>query len=278
MELVDHSFEFFMPAGLTKGHKVKTESNPLTDWRVGGVASTEDRDLEGERIMQKGIDLSYMNSGWGVFNWNHEKGPQNLLGPIDYIENLRKGLWTEGYLWKHKPTAQEVFGILSSVPEGEKSPLGFSVQGKVRARSDNGNIAKCLIREVAITHCPVNQATYTDLLKTFEDDYVCETPNAEHCSCPACVAKALEVTHANPPMSGGDVLRAESLECDIKDKKKKKRRKRRSIVELTDGMVAKSITKSQVVELVQSRRPEYTRAAAERFVEWLFAYTREGVF
>jgi len=273
-QLRDSDFEFFMPAGLTKGRKVKTEKNPLDEWRVGGLASTEHQDLDDERLMQKGIELSYLESGWGVFNWNHEKGPENLLGPVDYVEQLSKGLWSEGYLWQHQDRAKTVFNIFKSVPEGAPSPLGFSVQGKVRQRDDNGNIAKCLIRAVAITHCPVNQHTYADLLKTYEDDYQCLTPHEENCTCPACVAKALDVGTSNPPV-GADALRTESLEKDVK-KKRKKKRKGRGYRDIEKSLRS-GISKSQALELVLSKRPNYTRDAAESFIDWLWATMEKGV-
>ena len=205
MSHTTQDFAFWMPTALVRSRQSAAPTS-LKEWRIGGIASTQATDLEKEVVHQKGIDLDYMKSGWGTFNWNHKDGPNNLLGPIDYVEKSDDGLWVEGYLWKHVTKSQEIYDILSSVPENEKSPLGFSIQGKILQRQ-NGNILKSTVREVAVTHCPINQGTYTDILKAYEGSCRCLSPHSEVCDCEACTAKALDPgTHAGEERSQAAAL------------------------------------------------------------------------
>jgi hypothetical protein len=262
-------FDFFMPVGLVKSRKVQTPSAPLDEWRIGGIASTEDEDLDGERVIQKGIDLGYLDSGWGIFNWNHRKDPDEFLGPIDHVEKLSKGLWTEGYLWQDVDRARHVHNVLTSVPPGAKSPFGFSVQGKAFLRR-NGNLVKSMVREVALTHCPINQHTYADLLKSFEGKKQCKSPGCSECGeCGACgnVAKTLSAGYQDPPRSGGNALRRESL-LGGKDKRARKRRKR-GLKDVTS--FGKSMSRSDAVSLLLRRRPGLTRVNAEQVIDHVLA-------
>jgi hypothetical protein len=254
MDVTIQDFEFWMPTTLVRSRSGQAPEK-LKDWRIGGIASTLAKDLDGEIIHQDGIDLGYLNSGWGNFNWNHQSGPDNLLGPIDYVEKCKGGLWTEGYLWKHVAKAQEIYDILRSVPEGDKSPLGFSVQGKVSLRH-NGNILKSLVRQVAVTDCPINQQTYADLLKAYEPSFRCLSPASEVCECEACLAKALDPGTQNPPVSGGDVLRTESLESG-----KTRKRKKRSIK-------AQTYELGKAAELVMQKRPNLSTEQAVRVARY----------
>ena len=71
-------FKLWMPIQL-----IKSQSGSEEQVRIGGVAATEAEDLEGETLLMKGMDISYLKSGKGVFNWNHGNKPGDIVGRID---------------------------------------------------------------------------------------------------------------------------------------------------------------------------------------------------
>lgn len=161
----ERSFQFFAPAEFEKAKN--------GEWRIRGVASTEDLDLQGEIIKQNGLDISPLKDGKGLFNWDHEKGPENILGVIDVADMKPEGLYVEGYLLKNSQKAKAVYNILESFKPTEKKRLGFSVEGKVLRRSgaDGKVIQAAKIDKVALTLDPVNPYTYSELVKSLTNDY-----------------------------------------------------------------------------------------------------------
>lgn len=139
--------------------------------RIGGIVSTDDMDLEGERLVQEGMDFApFLDRGW--FNDNHGSSSTDVLGyptGAKYVKKGgrlpngkvadRNGWWAEGYLL---PTTKgrelwELTRALKGTPRG----LGFSVEGGVVARDpkDRKTVARAVVAHVAITHCPVNTHT-----------------------------------------------------------------------------------------------------------------------
>src|SRR4051812_19657719 len=72
MDFKDEKFSVVIPATIEKSEE--------GDWRVFGLASTPKRDLQGEVVSLKGLDLSPIEKGRGVFNFDHKKGPENTIG------------------------------------------------------------------------------------------------------------------------------------------------------------------------------------------------------
>lgn len=180
--------------------------------RIGGVVSTDDLDQEDERIVQDGLDFSeFLDKGW--FNDNHSKKSTGVLGYPTGASFITKGSrlpdgskaasncwWSEGFLLNTED-GRKTWALAQSLENTPRS-LGFSIEGTVKARSPrNKNIVtKAVVRNVAITHCPVN--TGTEMLT---------------------LAKAMTAGHAigsadigTGPGDGG-ALRAESLEDEAYD-------------------------------------------------------------
>ena len=136
--------------------------------KIGGVISTETRDLQGEIVIQDGLDFSDFERS-GYFNYEHRPGIENLLGYPTKI--IRKGSQTvvEGVLMLDRPKAREVYETAQAMAKsrGLRS-LGFSVEGHVTERDENDPkiVKKALVRHCAITSSPINPQTSMELRKS----------------------------------------------------------------------------------------------------------------
>jgi hypothetical protein len=137
---------------------------------IGGIVSTEGLDRQSERVLADGLDFSeFLSYGW--FNDNHGQSANDILGyptsvkrvkPGDVLPNGETcrvhGWWAEGYLLNTKKGREcwENIHALHGTPRG----IGFSIEGKVFSRKGNGIVARAGVRNVAITHVPVNAQTF----------------------------------------------------------------------------------------------------------------------
>lgn len=144
------------------------EENPM---RVGGIVSTDELDRQGERIVQEGLDFGdFLGTGW--FNDNHGGKSTDILGYPTHAKLVKKGeilpngkssktngWWAEGYLLD-TAEGRKVWGLSQALSKTPRK-LGFSIEGKVGRRSDKDDsvILSARVRNVAITHCPVNVGT-----------------------------------------------------------------------------------------------------------------------
>ncbi len=193
--------------------------------RIGGIASIQTRDREQETILQRGLDFSdFLANGW--FNDNHSRETDGVLGYPEMTNYFRKGQrlpngqvskaeghWVEGYLLD-TPKANRIWALGKALDKTGRR-LGFSVEGKILQRTGpmKRTIAKALVRNVAITNCPVNSDANMEILaKSLQ---VAETTAL------SAMEKALGMGTPNPgqaivgPRSGedaGQVLTGESLE------------------------------------------------------------------
>jgi hypothetical protein len=185
-------FQFYMPM-------VDLEKSEDGHMFFGGFSSSEARDLEGEDVIQKGLDFSeFVSYGW--FNDNHTSG---LMGggvvgvpvPEQGVTWLQKG--------EPKPLNQEpadrsgwyVQGELLDTEEGRsiwdkacalrktlsKRHLGMSLEGEVVER-DGPKILKAKVRNIALTEKPVNRDTTMEVLTkafTGEGPWSAEGPSPE---------------------------------------------------------------------------------------------------
>jgi hypothetical protein len=141
-----------------------------TMW-IGGVVSTESLDQEDEVIIQQGLDFNpFLDKGW--FNDNHSKETTGIVGyPSDaqYVQKGQQlpngkrsrtnGWWAEGYLL-NTAKGREIFGLCRALEDTPRQ-LGFSIEGKVKQRDPRNKkrITKGVVRNIAVTHCPVNTDT-----------------------------------------------------------------------------------------------------------------------
>lgn len=154
------------------------------EWRIRGIASTGDTDLQGESVDQEGLDISALKAGRGIFNFDHQKGPENVVGIIedaDFIEQDGKTcLQVEGYLLKEQERAKAFHNILRSLKKGSGPRVHMSIEGKILQRdfSDQKKIKKARIDKVALTLDPVNPYTFAELCKSLNSpDDIQADPN-----------------------------------------------------------------------------------------------------
>ncbi len=143
---------------------------------IEGIASDEGEDLQGEKVVQKGLDVDYFVRR-GFFNWDHQDvvavkgagGEERLaIGKIGEPTTARitpRGLYVKGFLYKGNPLAEAAWELAQSLEtSGARRRLGFSIQGKTLRKQGN-EIVKAWIQDVAITPAPVNPRTYLDVVK-----------------------------------------------------------------------------------------------------------------
>ena len=149
---------------------VKAERDPdqPNTAKITGVISTDEVDLQGERVLQKGLDFSYFLKK-GTFNYEHQAGAENMLGYPTKI-NQRKGYTeVEGILLLDKPKARDIFETASAMRKaGGHRTLGFSVEGQVLERDpmDPKIVTKAKVINCAITSNPINPDTSLELMKS----------------------------------------------------------------------------------------------------------------
>lgn len=163
----EKDFKFHIPLELVKSEKDGEET-----WQIQGVASTPDEDLQGETVDQEGLDISLLQAGRGLFNFDHQKGPENVLGQIEDAEFVKqdgkKCLMVKGYLFKHQERSKAFYNILKSLKKGSSPRVQMSIEGKIVQRDfmNNKAIKKARIDKVALTLDPVNPYTYAELCKS----------------------------------------------------------------------------------------------------------------
>ena len=234
----DDTFKIIIPAQLEKSED--------GEWRVHGLASTNGIDKQGETIIQKGIDLSPVDDGRGIINWDHDNSPENIIGVLDGYKQTDNGLYVNGRLFQNHDRAKAVHSIMESLGKGDKGRMGMSVEGKILERDPKNNniIKKCQIRAVALTMNPVNADTHCAFMKSLnaasiEFDATKENMvKSEESMMPLSqvikmLEKALGVTGAYASevpaqLKDGDALAQENLD------EKKKRKKIPKDVELNE--------------------------------------------
>lgn len=218
--------------------------------RIGGFVSTADLDKQGEVVLQEGLDFApFLKGGW--FNDNHSRDMADVLGYPDSAQLVKKGQtlpngktadkngwYVEGFLLKGAPKPDAIWNLAQSLQNTGRK-LGFSIEGKVTSRRtlEKGTpiVASAIVKNVAITHCPVNDKTALEVLvKSLSVGPAVATP-------PAGVAT---------PGSGRPLM-PESLEGANGGKKKRK----------------KKIKKSEALDLIAKRYPGITPKQAQRVLD-----------
>lgn len=144
--------------------------------RIGGIVSTDQLDKQGERVIQEGLDFSpFLTEGW--YNDNHSQKTTGVLGYPTAAKYVRKGerlpngkqahsngWWTEGYL-VNTDDGRKTYALVRALAKGPRK-LGYSIEGSVIKRDPRNptTILRAAVRNVAITHCPVNTGTELEAL------------------------------------------------------------------------------------------------------------------
>jgi hypothetical protein len=175
MKQIEPDFNFFLPIDFEKAQNKKGEKV----MKIKGIASTDDKDSEGEILDPMGFDLSRFLTG-GFLNWNHQSktmGAGAIIGEPTLAKVTSKGeLYVEGLLYSGHPLAESVWNLAETLEKNNsKRKLGFSIEGRATERDimNPKKITKALLTGLAVTHVPVNTNTYLDLVKGIQsEDFV----------------------------------------------------------------------------------------------------------
>ena len=141
--------------------------------KLRGIISTEHRDRQGEVIKQDGLDFQpFLDYGW--FNDNHSGKTHDVLGYPERVFRTTikdtdgrsiEATAVEGYLLPTK-RGLSLLDVSKNLKGNGSRSLGFSVEGDVVERSadDDSIIVRATIKNVAVTHMPVNPNTTLEAL------------------------------------------------------------------------------------------------------------------
>src|SRR5574343_665823 len=98
---MDNNFKFWVP--LDSIQKSKDE-NGKDVMKIGGIASTNAKDSDGEFLDPNGFDVSYFKNQ-GFLNWHHQakNDPTAIIGEPTKAEIRKEGLYIEGLLYPENP-------------------------------------------------------------------------------------------------------------------------------------------------------------------------------
>lgn len=263
-------FKFHIPVELVKSESAE---EALDNWKIEGIASTPDEDLQGESVDQSGLDITPLKAGRGLFNEDHKKGIEYVLGQIEDADFVtvdgKKCLKVKGYLFQHSEKGRAYYNMLKSLKKGNSPRVHLSIEGKIiqRDMSDTKKIKKARVEKVALTLDPVNPYTYADLVKSLNSDDVATEPveiteetiqvnksALEKIADEAqkALAAGAGATKAPAEMLSGEVNTKESLDSQPKTITYKKGRKsKKSVVESLFRSLCESFPDKEPSELAK---------------------------
>jgi hypothetical protein len=135
---------------------------------VRGLVSSELRDIQGERIIQSGMDWSWFLK-FGRLTAGHPATNRNVIGqPVRLapatLADGTAATFLEGSLWLRKPLGLETYRDHQAALAAGDPGMGFSIEGKATQRDpyDMKTVLACIIYTVAIAFQPINPATFID--------------------------------------------------------------------------------------------------------------------
>lgn len=171
-----------------QGYLIKS-GNKNTPYKVGGILTTEDRDIDGEIL--KSIDWTHFTGGFGKIKYEHDeiKGPGAIIGFPTKL--MKKGREThfEGDiipfdmdLPEEKLTAQQrlaksTITLLQHIEEfNKRNPhapqrAGWSIEGEVIEKNKKSGLVKARVADVVFTTKPRNMHTFAQILKSLNVGY-----------------------------------------------------------------------------------------------------------
>lgn len=164
---MEKNFKFFIPVTIEKAESGK--NGEKSKMMVKGIASTLDKDSDGEILDPNGFDLGFFMKS-GFLNWHHQsKGdPSSIVGEPTKAEVRNNELYIEGELYNDSPLAQKVWDLGQLLEKsGSKRRLGFSVEGSIIETNpvNKKYITKARIIGCAITPTPKNSNTLMNIMK-----------------------------------------------------------------------------------------------------------------
>lgn len=190
---VESKFRFWCP--IAKAQEVVDPTTGEARMRLGGIASTADKDADGEFLDPKGFDIRPLMTS-GLVNWHHmAKGqPSAIIGEPTKAEIRKEGLYIETDLYPSSKVAHDVWELANTLEHDSSTRrLGYSIEGKVVKRESDDpddpgykRISRAIITGVAITHMPKNPKTFASIIKgeideepEEEEENTEETPEEE---------------------------------------------------------------------------------------------------
>ena len=206
-------FNFWCPVDISKAIDPSTGKEIM---RLGGIASTSDKDSDGEFLDPKGFDIKPLVEK-GIVNWHHQAKdkPATIIGEPSKAEIRKEGLYIETDLYPSSEVARDVYTLAETLEKDSKTRrLGYSIEGKVveRDKKNPKIIKKAIITGVAITHQPKNPKTFADIIKgeIDDDDEVEESMDTEN-------GKALKKESVNKKVKVTTFSKAEVMEKLFED-------------------------------------------------------------
>lgn len=157
-----NDYRFWLPLSKSGEETIKGQRVHV----IEGIASTEDPDLQNEIVVQKGMDFEpFLEEGY--LNWDHREGPENIIGePLEARIIEGPSLYVKGFLYPDVERAIAVSNLLKSQRLRKSNrKLGWSVEGRITER-DSNRLKKSIVQHIAVTHQPVNTATWAELVKS----------------------------------------------------------------------------------------------------------------
>ena len=162
-------FNFWTPISSIK----KGENGRSEEMLIEGIASTNEKDADGEHLDPRGFELNELLTK-GYLNWHHDiNEPTSIIGEplqaeVTELDNGYHGLFIKGRLFVGNKKAEQVYSLAKALEKsGSKRRLGFSVEGKVIERdlADSTHIKKSKITNIAITPLPKNRGSVMNISK-----------------------------------------------------------------------------------------------------------------
>jgi len=208
------------------------------------------------------------------------------------------GIWAEGYVLSNK-RGDAVWDLAQSL-QGTGRQLGYSVEGKILRRTgpktimkkaEDGSpylvgnrVAKAIVRNVAITHCPVNDSTGMEILaKSLQAVELADPDDLEErldrLEKMLSMGTATGINPPSGPVTGegaGQVITGQSLERKERPPKVLSKGEEAEEVDEDEEETEKSLTDAEAVAWVQTVYPTMDAVTAGRIVEVTKTLKRQG--
>lgn len=147
-------------------HKASKSKNGIAD--IEGILSKQTKDTEGEILFIKGMDISYLSTGYAHINWWHlgRFNPGMVVGFIDWAEKTNDETQVDfrGHLI-NTDAGRAALDLMEAM-EAEGKMMGVSVEGKVVLKDDNtGKVYRSIANGAALATQQVNKDCVASLMK-----------------------------------------------------------------------------------------------------------------
>lgn len=151
------------------------------DYIVQGVMTSDAVDEEDDSITPEGMDCSYfLTKGW--IKYEHGNKPEQFIGePIEVkvgrfehptLMKAVNGIFVKGRLFAARQMTKSAIEAITDLQKSNtKRRMGWSIEGNVKARNEDGKVTKSILRNVVLTMNPVNTTTWAELAKSFAKDH-----------------------------------------------------------------------------------------------------------